>query len=102
MSASYTERGFAAYATIDTDYGHSIRVQESSSAEQPKCWPFIEPSEMVEGYNVHLTGPQAVRLIAALAEFVQDSGQATGALVEHAIAQLAVVNELAPERPGAK
>lgn len=98
MPARYTSRGFAAYAAIDTDYGHRIRVQESSSAEEPKCWLFIEPSEVVDGYNVHVTGAQAVQLIAALSEFVQDAGTTDGTFVHGAIVQLAALNALlAPE-----
>jgi hypothetical protein len=67
------DRGFLTYGgrEIPTDYGHTIRVQESSSAEGPKVWLFISDSPVVEGHNPHLTLEQAIAVHAALGQFVE-------------------------------
>lgn len=67
------DRGFLTYGgrEIPTDYGHTIRVQESSSAEEPKVWLFISDSPHVDGHNPHLTLEQAIAVHAALGQFIE-------------------------------
>lgn len=75
ISAPTTEgdRGFLTYGggEIPTDYGHKIRVQESSSAEGPKVWLFISDSPVTEGRDPHLTLEQAIAVHAALGQFIE-------------------------------
>jgi hypothetical protein len=56
-----TERGFDIYARITDTYGTEIRVQESSSAEEPRVWLFVSGEN-----SAHLNREQVERLIAAL------------------------------------
>jgi len=67
------DRGFLTYGgrEIPTDYGHTVRVQESSSAEGPKVWLFISDSPTTEGHNPHLNLEQAIALHAALGQFIE-------------------------------
>lgn len=67
------DRGFLTYTggPIDTDYGHTITVRESSSAEGPKVWLFISDSPTVPGHDPHLTLEQAIALRAALDQFIE-------------------------------
>lgn len=66
------DRGFLTYGgrEIPTSYGHTIRVQESSSAEGPKVWLFISDSPVARGHDPHLTLEQAIALHAALGQFI--------------------------------
>lgn len=73
MPVSHTPRGFAVYAEIATDYGHTITVQKSSAASEPKLWLFISDSTTVPGHDPHLTVPQATALRDALTEFIDTS-----------------------------
>lgn len=67
------DRGFLTYAggPIETSYGHTIRVQESSSASGPHVWLFIGDSPQVPGHDPHLNLEQAIALRAALDQFIQ-------------------------------
>jgi hypothetical protein len=70
-----SDRGFNAYAggPFRTDYGHTIRVQESSAAMGPHVWLFIGDSDlpsMADKHSPHLNLEQAVRLRAALDQFI--------------------------------
>jgi len=70
-----SDRGFLAYAggEFRTDYGHTIRVQESSAAMGPHVWLFIGDSDepgMFDKHSPHLNLEQAVRLRAALDQFI--------------------------------
>lgn len=68
-----TERGFVIYDEIDTSYGHTVRVQESSAAMAPHCWLFVDDSPRSPGtYSPHLTVEQAVRVRDALTAFIDD------------------------------
>lgn len=42
MPESYSERGFALYATIPTTRGTEVRVYESSAADEPHVWLSLE------------------------------------------------------------
>lgn len=66
------DRGFLAYAggPIETSYGHTIRVQESSAASGPHVWLFIGDSPQVPSHDPHLDLEQAVALRAALDQFI--------------------------------
>jgi hypothetical protein len=56
-----TDRGFRHYAPIPTDYGHVVRVYESSAAKGPCLWLAVEldPGLPVEPGIAHLTLEQA-------------------------------------------
>lgn len=60
-------RGFLSYAggSFDTDRGHEIHVYESSSAEGPHVWLSMD------GEAAHLALAQAIRLRAALNQFIE-------------------------------
>lgn len=45
MSFKTTDRGFKHYEPIKTDYGHEIRVYESSAATRPCIWLSVELTE---------------------------------------------------------
>lgn len=67
MNVEYTDRGFAHYTPIATQYGHVVRVYESSSAWQPSLWLKIELKEKVGGIDpeeatAHLSLDQAREL----------------------------------------
>jgi hypothetical protein len=67
------DRGFLSYAggPIETDYGHTIRVQESSAASGPHVWLFVSDSKQVPGHDPHLSLEQAVMLRTALDQFIE-------------------------------
>ncbi|MET9517435.1 hypothetical protein [Streptomyces sp. NPDC002994] len=72
--APTNDRGFLLYGgePIQTDYGHTIRVTESSSADGPHVWLFVDESEVVPGPpNPHLNLEQAIRLREALDQFIE-------------------------------
>lgn len=71
---NFTERGFANYAVIDTDYGHTVTVRESSAASGPHVWLFIGDSPTVEKHNPHLSMGQAIQLRDALNVFIAHCG----------------------------
>ncbi|MER6067085.1 hypothetical protein ABT167_39385 [Streptomyces sp. NPDC001792] len=64
------DRGFLLYGgrSIPTAYGHDIRVQESSSAEAPHVWLFIDGSRIAR--DPHLNLAQAIAVHAALGQFI--------------------------------
>lgn len=68
-----TPRGFDVYDEIETDYGHTIRVQQSSSAEKSAVWLFISDSPVTCRHNPHLTRDQARRVRDALSTFLTDT-----------------------------
>jgi hypothetical protein len=41
-SFGVTDRGLRHYDPIPTDYGHEVRIYESSSAEAPHLWLSVE------------------------------------------------------------
>lgn len=65
-------RGFLTYGggEIPTSYGHTIRVQESSAASGPHVWLFISGSSRVPGHDPHLSLADALRVHAALGQFI--------------------------------
>lgn len=80
-----SNRGFKHYEPIETDYGHVVRVYESSSAMEPHIWLAavlrtadcrggLEP----ESAHVHMTIEQAERvrdaLDACIANHYQNEG----------------------------
>ena len=67
------DRGFLTYAggPIETSYGHTIRVQESSVASGPHVWMFISDSPHASGHDPHLNLAQAIKLRAALDQFIE-------------------------------
>lgn len=67
------DRGFLTYTggPIETSYGHTVRVQESSAASGPHVWLFIGDSASVKGHDPHLSLDQAVMLRAALDQFIE-------------------------------
>jgi hypothetical protein len=70
MPESYTPRGFAIYKDIETSYGGSIRVQESSNVI-PSVWLFIAESVQSGEFDQHLNVYQAKELRNALNEFLE-------------------------------
>lgn len=71
-----SERGFIGYDKIMTDYGHELRVQESSAANGPHLWLFIGPSDQMESRDaVHLNAHHVRRLRDALTSFLEEIPQ---------------------------
>lgn len=66
-----TERGFVIYDEFTDRYGSTIRVQESSLADEPAVWIFHENSDLTA--MPHLTREQATRLRDALGAFLKAS-----------------------------
>jgi len=66
------DRGFLLYGgqPIYTSYGHEVRVQESSSAEDPHVWLFIGESALTRKQDPHLSLEQAIAVHAALGQFI--------------------------------
>lgn len=64
------DRGFLLFGgrSIATSYGHEVRVQESSSAEAPHVWLFIDGSRIAR--DPHLNLAQAIAVHAALSQFI--------------------------------
>ena len=52
---SVTPRGFAVYDEFSDTYGSQIRVQQSSSAEGPRCWIFADrdPHDHLSSSDLH-------------------------------------------------
>ena len=68
------DRGFLLYGgkPIETDYGHTIRVKESSAADGPHVWLFIDCSDArTTGIDPHLSLAQAIALRSALDQFIE-------------------------------
>lgn len=74
------DRGFLLYGgrEIPTDYGHTVRVQESSAAEGPHVWLFISDSPQTKKNNPHLNLEQAVAVHAALGQFIDGVAERWG------------------------
>jgi len=75
--AEINARGFEQYGDIETHYGHTIRVYESSSAMGPCVWINTVRPERADGgvlrpeeTTAHLTLVQAIRLKDLLIEFI--------------------------------
>ncbi len=67
------ERGFITYDSIIDSYGAKVRVKESSSAECPKVWIFIEggATENNDG-AAHLNVEQAKLIRDALSKWIDE------------------------------
>ena len=63
-----TGRGFAVYAEVTDTHGNDVRVQHSSSAEDPRVW--IMCGHDVAGPAPHLDLAQARLIRAGLDEFI--------------------------------
>ncbi|MDJ0368767.1 hypothetical protein QMK19_03505 [Streptomyces sp. H10-C2] len=70
--APVSDRGFLIYGgqPIPTSYGHTVRVQESSAAEGPHVWLFIDDSPVSDRNSPHLSLEQAIAVHAALGQFI--------------------------------
>lgn len=67
------QRGFFQYAELTDTYGATVRVKESSSAEEAKVWIFSEGGA-VNGNKgaAHLSLEQAKQVRDALTEWIKD------------------------------
>jgi hypothetical protein len=66
-----TPRGFAVYVELVDRHGSSVRVQESSAAEEPGVWIFAERGG--EPTAPHLTVKQATTVRDGLDAFLRDA-----------------------------
>ena len=66
-------RGFFQYGELTDTYGATVRVKESSSAEESKVW-IVTQGGSVNGNNgaAHLNLEQAKRVRDALEEWIKD------------------------------
>lgn len=66
------DRGFLVYggSPVETDYGHEVRIQESSAASGPKVWMFVGDSPFVEGHDPHLSLVDAIEIRDRLTQFI--------------------------------
>lgn len=77
LPTEFTERGFAIYNTITDSRGNTIRVQESSAADDSYVWLFLKPHsrEAIEDQvDPHLSVEQATQLRDALNRFLKHRG----------------------------
>ena len=65
----YTERGFRLYGELMDSYGNDIRVQESSAANGPHVWIFIDAGGDL---CPHLNVAQAIEVRDALSLFIAE------------------------------
>jgi hypothetical protein len=66
------ERGFEQYGDpIEADYGHKLWVKESSAADTPHVWLFIDPESAPPGTSPHLSLADAIRLRDALDCYIE-------------------------------
>ncbi len=70
----YTQRGFAIYGSLTDNRGHTVRVQESSAANEAHVWIFTTVGTD-EGNEPHLTVEQARRLRDMLDAFITHRGK---------------------------
>lgn len=70
MNRSTTERGFVIYDEFTDTYGNGVRVQESSSAEEPRVWLFTDGAGTG---TPHLNIEQATRVRDALDAFISEN-----------------------------
>ena len=71
---SVTGRGFTIYDRFTDTYSSVIQVQESSSAEEPRCWIFADAAEPGCAASPHLDVEQAKRVRDALNVFISEHG----------------------------
>lgn len=71
-----TARGFRIYDEFPDRYGWLLRVQESSLASESCVWVFSTRDGRTDG--PHLTRDQAMRLIGALEDWLQDTDKMRG------------------------
>ena len=64
-----SDRGFKYWEEFETDFGHVLRISESSAAMEPKLWLWVTKGEPRYGgdlpacdVGVHMTLKQAERL----------------------------------------
>lgn len=71
-AAPRNDRGFLVYGggPVETDYGHEVRIQESSAASGPKVWMFISDSPIAEGHDPHLSLVDAIEIRDRLTQFI--------------------------------
>lgn len=79
------ERGFNQDEPIQTDYGHEIRVYESSAAKGPCLWLAVEKGEArfpgdlgPEHAHAHMTIEQAQELRDSLGRIIDNHYQLGG------------------------
>lgn len=68
MPESFTNRGFAVYATVQDNYRQRVEVTESSRADEPAVWIFCDGSPG----SPHLNREQAIVVRDALNEFIEN------------------------------
>jgi hypothetical protein len=73
VNRSTTERGFTIYDEFTDTYGTGIRVQESSSAEEPRCWIHADGEARGISGAPHLNLEQAKRVRDALDAFISEN-----------------------------
>jgi|GEM_PF-2587170 hypothetical protein len=78
IEVTATPRGFAVFGDeVVTDYGHKVRIQQSSSAMKDACWMFIDKEEGVPGelpacdVAVHMTVDQATAIRDRLTAWIE-------------------------------
>jgi len=76
MARSETERGFIVYDEFPDKYGMNVKIQESSSAEEPRLWVFVETEDTYITGAAHLNIEMVDRLIHALEDWKRDNGSA--------------------------
>ncbi len=75
MPQRQTERGFNVYEEFRDMYGISVRIQESSSAEERRVWIFLDDNGLSTG--AHLNEERVDKVIAALQEWKREHGVPT-------------------------
>jgi hypothetical protein len=70
----FTQRGFAVYSRITDDRGGTLRIQESSAADDSYVWLFAESRHDTEpGHSsIHLNADNACELRDALNGFLKE------------------------------
>lgn len=75
--AEYTQRGFAIYGHVTDSRGNSIRIQESSAADDSYVWLFFQPrtgEKNEDQVEPHLSVEGATELRDALNRFLKHRG----------------------------
>lgn len=68
-----TSRGFKIYGKFTDTKDSKIRVQESSTAEEPCIWIFAENNpDIFKDPSPHLNAQQAKKLIHILQKFIKE------------------------------
>lgn len=70
-----SDRGFLLYggAPVNTSSGHPVRVQESSSANGPHVWLFIDEAPGMSSRSPHLSLADAIEIRDRLTQFIDDT-----------------------------